>query len=76
MDVVADVGALTRVRRLARSGAARAIRAAAGLSLEEVARPVGVAGSTILRWETGTRTPHGSAAIKYLEALDEIASHS
>lgn len=63
---------LARVRRLVGSGAARAIREAAGLSLAEVAADVRVDRSTIHRWESGSRKPTGSAAGRYLSLLEEL----
>lgn len=68
-----DLTSLTRVRGLCRSGAARAIRQSAGLSLSEVAEAVGVQPTTIQRWEVGQRSPRGEAAIRYLEQLDILA---
>ena len=64
--------ALTKVRGLAQSGAARAIREGAGLSLREVAEVVGVDRTTIFRWEIGTRRPQGHKAITYGQLLDDI----
>jgi DNA-binding XRE family transcriptional regulator len=49
------------------------IRAQAGVSLAEMAEPIGVAPSTILRWERGERVPHGAAAVRYGELLDELS---
>lgn len=67
-----DVVKLSRVRALARSGAARSIRVGAGLSLAEVAGPVGVSPSTVHRWETGERSPHGEAALRWGELLTQL----
>lgn len=63
---------VSRARQLSRSGAARSIRIAAGLSMSEVARAVGVEPSTILRWEAGERTPRGEAAARYAALLEEL----
>lgn len=68
-DSVVD---LTRTRDLARSGSARAIRLAAGLSLNEVGTAVGVAESTVFRWERGERAPHGEPALRYGALLDAL----
>lgn len=68
-----DVVKLTRVRKLVESGAARAIRQAAGLSLTEASKGSGVNRVTIFRWESGQRRPHGEAAIRYLALLDELS---
>lgn len=64
---------LARVRRLCASGSARAIREAAGLSLAEVAEPVGVSRQAVLRWELGQRRPRGEPAFRYLDVLEELA---
>lgn len=68
---------LVSVRALARSGRAREIRAAAGLSLADVGGAVGVAAGTVQRWENGLRKPYGAPALRYgalLDALDRAAS--
>lgn len=63
---------LVRVRRLASTGAARAIREDAGLSLSELATAAKVHKTTIFRWETGLRRPRGDAAERYLTVLEEL----
>lgn len=63
---------LTAVRALARSGRARELRLAAGLSLAELAAAIGVAAPTIHRWEIAARRPHGNAAIRYGAVLDAL----
>jgi DNA-binding transcriptional regulator YiaG len=63
---------LARVRRLATNGAARSIRQAARLSLPEVAAEIGVAVSTVWRWENGQRQPRGEAAERYSDLLDRL----
>lgn len=67
---------LARVRRLVRSGAARAIRASAGVSLAELAGAVGpsVQPTTVWRWERGERMPRGELAVAYLAVLDRLAA--
>ena len=72
MDARGDVQDLMRMRRLAETGAARAIRESAGLSLSEAEAGSGVERSTIWRWEMGRRRPHGPAALRYLAFLDEL----
>ena len=59
---------------LARTGAAKAIRLAAGLSLAEVASPIDVAAVTAWRWESGQRVPQGAAALRYGALLDELVA--
>lgn len=72
MDTVADTVDLARVRGLARSGAARSIRVAAGLSYGEMAQVLHVSRTTILRWERCERVPRGEKALAYLELLDRL----
>jgi DNA-binding transcriptional regulator YiaG len=68
-----DAMRLTRVRRLVESGAARAIRESAGLSLSEASAGANVNRITIHRWEHGQRKPHGEAALRYLALLEELS---
>ncbi len=63
---------LARVRRLAKSGAARSIRVSADLSLAELGSTIGVGPVTVHRWETGQRSPHGECALAYAAALDAL----
>lgn len=63
---------LVGVRGLARSGRAREIRIAAGVSLADVAGAIGVAAGTVQRWENGLRKPYGSAALRYGALLDAL----
>lgn len=63
---------LARVRGLVRTGDARYIRLARGLSMGEVARCVGVAVATVSRWEAGQRIPRGAAALRYGELLESL----
>jgi DNA-binding transcriptional regulator YiaG len=65
---------LARVRDLVRSGAAKSIRRTHGLTASDVARGVGVAVPTVLRWEAGQRVPRGLPALKYGELLDVLLS--
>ena len=68
-----DAVRLTRMRRLAESGAARAIRESAGLSLTEAAAGAEVHRITVHRWERGTRRPRGDAALRYLDLLEQLS---
>jgi transcriptional regulator with XRE-family HTH domain len=58
------------------TGAAKSIRLAAGVSLPEIARDVGVAHSTVYRWENNLNVPKGEAALRYAALLDELAGMS
>lgn len=68
---------LAEVRQAAKNGVARRVRLDHEISVAEMSSVVGVAPSTISRWETGERTPRGDAALRWadaLDALDRIAS--
>jgi len=64
--------ALAIVHRLTADGTARSIREAAGLTLSDVARDVGVDQSTVSRWEAGLRRPRPAAAATYGMLLTEL----
>jgi DNA-binding transcriptional regulator YiaG len=69
-----DLLELSQARCLVASGATRSIRVAAGLSLRDVASTLGVAPSTVLRWERGEQVPGkvaGPAYARLLQALVE-----
>lgn len=68
-----DLIRLADTRAAAAAGAARSLRLAAGLSLGEVARELGVSVSCVFRWETGERRPRGDAALRYGELLERLA---
>ena len=61
-----------RLRRLLESGAAKALRLGAGVSLRAVAADARVAPSTVSRWERGLRSPRGQGAHRYLRTLDRL----
>lgn len=67
-----ELSTLAGVRAFARSGAARSIRIAAGLSLPEVAEACGVVACTVYRWERGQRAPRGKPALRYAALLDSL----
>ena len=61
-----DVDRLAILRQLTTSGEALKLRERAGLTTGEIAREIGVATSTIYRWETNARRPNSSdAALRY-----------
>jgi DNA-binding transcriptional regulator YiaG len=72
-DAVDEALALAKLRRQCRSGEARARREAANLGQAETARLIGVAPWTLCKWEGGTRTPRGGAALRYAELLRRLA---
>ena len=59
---------------MARSGEARRIRVEAGLSLRDLASDIGVAHTTLGRWETGEAAPRRRAALAWHRRLEEITS--
>jgi transcriptional regulator with XRE-family HTH domain len=61
-----------RLRRQTRPERARAIRLAAGVSQESVARTLGVNRESIARWETGERRPRGELLSRYAALLAEL----
>jgi transcriptional regulator with XRE-family HTH domain len=50
----------------------RALRLAAGLSLEDIATVVGVTRSAVSRWERGTRQPRGTNRSRYADVLAQL----
>jgi transcriptional regulator with XRE-family HTH domain len=69
-----DALQLARVRAICRSGAARRVREAAGLTKAEVGRGSGVSGPAVSRWEGGSRAPTGAEALRYLKLLEKLAA--
>lgn len=63
---------LVRVRLLAASGEAEAIRRSARLSLGETGRAINASHVTVMRWEDGSRRPTGPAALRYADLLDRL----
>jgi DNA-binding transcriptional regulator YiaG len=66
---------LERVRARRRTPApavAKAIRAAAGVSQQELANELGVHRVTVARWEDGTRRPGGAVLEQYVQLLDQL----
>ena len=66
--------ALARVRRMIKSGEAKAIRIENGLSLAEMGSCIGkgVGPGTVWRWEEGQRIPRGELGLAYLAALEAL----
>ena len=58
--------------RLARSGQGERIRKAAGLSLAEEARGVGVHPTCVWAWERGKARPTGDRAVRWVRFLDRL----
>jgi len=66
--VASDVIARVRLREMIAGGTVRTIREAAGLSLGDVGRALGVSRSTVFRWEHG-QVPRGETASRYVHLL-------
>lgn len=67
MSATATLQDVLRARRdLPAPAMRRALRAAAGISLEAVAREVGVTRQAVGHWEAGSRYPSGRHLQKYL----------
>jgi transcriptional regulator with XRE-family HTH domain len=64
-----DLGDIAWIRSLAEMGALPGMRRFAGLSLSEVARTLGVAPSTVMRWERADSMPRPAAALAYADLL-------
>ena len=64
---------LAYIRRLARTGAARAIREEAHISLREMARDVGTTRASLSRWERHESSPRTLAALRWAEVLEGLA---
>lgn len=67
-----EVTQLFRAADAVRSGQARALRRAAGLSQADVAAAVGGSPAAICRWENGSRQPFGSAGRRYLRFVASL----
>jgi transcriptional regulator with XRE-family HTH domain len=68
---------IANLRERCRSGAARALRLSAGLSLQDVSNASGPGVSTLWRWETGARRPLATpAALRYAELLEALADRN
>ena len=59
-------------RRLPAPAVCRAIRLAADVSQERLARELGVDRVTVARWERGTRRPRGRLLCRYVNLLETL----
>ena len=59
-------------RRIPTPAMRRAIREAAGVSQDRLARELGVQRVTVTRWELGIRRPRGVNAVRYVNLLSRI----
>ncbi len=67
-----DVVTLAQARRYAQTGEGARIRAAALLSLRDVAEVSNCAPATVWRWERGERAPRGDAAVAWARLLHDL----
>ncbi|SFN66184.1 helix-turn-helix domain-containing protein [Mycetocola miduiensis] len=63
---------ISQLRRMCKSGEARAIREAAELTRDEVASVLGVDESLVEMWEKGSATPQPDVALPYGELLGSL----
>lgn len=68
-----DLIDLVAAREAAASGNGRSAREVSGISQTELAAMIGVAPSTVSRWESSERAPSGSSALRWIRALRAIA---
>ncbi len=71
-----ELARVVRVRAWCRNGRARDLRQQAGLSLREVAGPIGVRPTTVMRWENGKASPSYLSALAYGELLEALEAES
>lgn len=68
-----ELAAIARIRADLRSGAAREMRAASGISASEMADAVGVSRQAVSAWEAGRSVPSAPHALAYGKALAAVA---
>ena len=68
-----DLAAAARTRAELKSGAARRRREAAGVSMAEVARVIGVSGQAVHYWETNRSIPKAANALAYGRVLAALS---
>lgn len=71
---VKDLALIAETRRACSTGEAKALRAAAGLSLGNIAETCHVDEVTVWRWENGRSAPNGSHALLYGSVLSLLRS--
>lgn len=69
---IENTAAVAAVRAACTTGQARRIRKGANLSLQMVARAIGVSHSTVMRWEGATHLPTGPRALGYSRLLARL----
>lgn len=61
------------IRRIAKTGAARALRESAGFSASELARELNVSPAAVCRWERGLRVPGPKDAERWALVLKRMS---
>lgn len=67
-----ELRALMFARAACADGRAKALRLRAGLSYRELGQAADLNPSTIAKWESGTRVPHGEIGIRYGRTLSSL----
>ena len=70
---MASALAAADARQWGADGTARRIRKDAHLTQADIADEIGVTAAAVAAWETGKRTPSGTAARRYGELLRRLA---
>jgi DNA-binding transcriptional regulator YiaG len=73
MTTYTDIQIISTTRHLAETGEARLIRTNARIRTMELASVIGVAPTTLTRWETGYRVPSAADTLKWGAALRDLS---
>jgi transcriptional regulator with XRE-family HTH domain len=68
-----DLAKVSLGRRLCLDGGGRRLRTQGRVSLRELAGAIGVDPATLWRWENGTAAPRAAAAVRWVDALRDLA---
>lgn len=71
---LSDIMLLARCHDRIRSGEARQLRVAAGLTQQQVGDHCGVTATAVAHWEAAARTPRGRPGLRYARLLDQLAA--
>jgi DNA-binding transcriptional regulator YiaG len=72
---IRELEAIAHARRLIASGAAKAIREDAQLSLRDVASALRVEAAPVLHWARGPTRPRAENALVYARLLERLENH-
>ncbi|MCZ7529737.1 MAG: helix-turn-helix transcriptional regulator [Acidimicrobiia bacterium] len=67
-----ELAQLSRIRRAAENGSARALRMSAGISLRELARKIEITPGALSMLERGLRRPGPDVAQRWADELEEL----